>query len=75
MSTLSPQKQTLVNMIICMPEENVPTLLDYMLDSQLCYDENEPPLTPEEIECLKESEEDIKAGRLIPFDEVMKELW
>jgi hypothetical protein len=38
----------------------------------LAYDDD--PLTKEEIEAIRESGEDIRAGRVQPFDEVLVEL-
>jgi hypothetical protein len=38
----------------------------------LAYDEE--PLTSEELDAIRESEEDIRAGRVQSFDEVLEEL-
>jgi len=40
--------------------------------TELAYDDE--PLTKEELDAIKESEEDIKAGRVYSFEEVVKEL-
>jgi len=40
--------------------------------TELAYDDE--PLTKEEIEAIAEGEEDIRAGRVQSFDEVLKEL-
>ena len=39
--------------------------------AESAYDDE--PLTPEEIEAIKEGEEDLKAGRIRTLDEIMKE--
>ncbi len=75
MSAISAPRKMLIGLVLDMPEEKVPQILDYIVRNQLGYDEDEPPLTEDEIEGLKLAEQDIAEGRIIPFDEAMKELW
>ena len=75
MSAVSQQRKMLVELVLDMPEENIPQITEYIMREIIGYDEDEPPLTEDEIEGLRLAKEDIAAGRVIPFDEVMKELW
>ena len=75
MSAISAPRKMLIGLVLDMPEEKIPQILDYIVRNQLGYDEDEPPLTEDEIEGLKLAEQDIAEGRIIPFDEAMRELW
>ena len=75
MSDVSPKKKEVIMLVLDMSEEEISRLKDYIFLQHVGYDENEPPLTDEEIEGLKLAEQDIAEGRIIPFDQVIKELW
>ena len=75
MSDVSPKKKEVIMLVLDMSEEEISRLKDYIFLQHVGYDEDEPPLTEEEIEGLKLGEQDIAEGRIIPFDQVIKELW
>ncbi|MBQ7221442.1 MAG: hypothetical protein IJS28_10720 [Synergistaceae bacterium] len=75
MSTVSPQRKTLISLVCDIPEEKLPQMMNYVMREVIGYDEDEPPLTEDEIEGLKLAEQDIAEGRIIPFEEALKELW
>ena len=49
-------------------------LKDYIFLQHAGYDEDEPPLTEDEIEGLKIAEQEIAEGKGIPFEQLLKEL-
>lgn len=75
MSDLSAKKKEVIMLVLDMSEEEISRLKDYIFLQNVGYDEDEPPLTEDEIEGLKLAEQDIAEGRIIPFDQVIKELW
>ena len=75
MSAVSQQRKMLVELVLDIPEEKLPQIMNYVLREAIGYDEDEPPLTEDEIEGLELARQDIEAGRIIPFDQVIKELW
>ena len=73
--TVSEQRRMLINMVNDLQEDLIPLIIDDIMREQIGYDEDEPPLTKDEIEGLKLAEQDIAEGRIIPFDKALKELW
>ena len=72
---VSAQRKMLVALVLDMTEEEIQDALESMARNHFGYDEDEPPLTDDELEGLRLADEDIAAGRVRPFDEALKELW
>ena len=75
MSDVSQLKIDIIARVLDMSDELLPETMEYIMRQSIGYDEDEPPLTEDEIEGIKQAEKDIAEGRIIPFDQVIKELW
>ena len=64
MSAVSQQRKMLVELVLDIPEEKIPQITEYIMREIIGYDEDEPPLTEDEIEGLRLAKEDIAAGRV-----------
>lgn len=72
---VSAQRKMLIGLVNDLPEEQIPLILDYIIRNQFGYDEDEPPLTEDEIEGLKIAKQEIAEGKVIPLSKVMEELY
>ena len=73
--TVSAQRKILIGLINDLPEEKLQQAIDTLKLGLLEPDEDEPPLTEDEIRGLEIAKREIAEGKIIPFDEVLKELW
>ena len=60
-------------LVLDMSEEEISRLKDYIFLQNVGYDEDEPPLTEDEIEGIKQAEKDIAEGKIVPLSELLKE--
>lgn len=67
---LRPETKEKLNDLKIHPRETYDELINRLADA--AYDDE--PLSPEEIECLKVSEEEIKAGRYRTLRDIMCDL-
>lgn len=74
MSAISAPRKMLIGLVLDMSEEKVPQILDYIVRNQLGYDEDEPPLTEEELHGIAIAEQELAEGKGIPFSQLMREL-
>ncbi|MBQ7221441.1 MAG: hypothetical protein IJS28_10715 [Synergistaceae bacterium] len=73
MSTVSPQRKMLIGLVNDIPEEKLPHIIDCVMREVIGYDEDEPPLTEEELREIAISEQEIAEGKGIPLSELLKE--
>lgn len=75
MMTAAAQRKILIGLVNDLPDDKVPLTIDYILRGIYEADEDEPPLTEDEIRGLEIAKRELAEGKGIPFDEVLKELW
>ena len=74
MSEVSQLRKDIIALVLDMSDELLPETMEYIMRQTICYDEDEPPLTDDEIEAIKLAEQDIAEGKGIPISELLKEL-
>lgn len=72
--TASAQRKLLIGLVNDLPEEKLSAAINSILLGLYEYDEDEPPLTEDEIRGLEIAKREIAEGKIIPLDEVLKEL-
>ncbi len=70
----SSQRKILIGLINDLSDDKIPMVINYILRNN-DIDDDEPPLTEDEIRGLEIAKREIAEGKIIPFDEVMRELW
>ena len=70
----SSQRKILIGLINDLSDDKIPMVINYILRNN-DIDDDEPPLTEDEIRGLEIAKREIAEGKGIPFDEVMRELW
>ena len=73
MSAVSQQRKMLVNLVLDMPEEKIPQITEYIMREIIGYDDDEPPLTEDEIEGIRIAKQELAEGKGIPLSELLKE--
>lgn len=70
----SSQRKILIGLINDLSDDKIPMVINYIVRNN-DIDDDEPPLTEDEIRGLEIAKREIAEGKIIPFDEVMRELW
>ena len=73
--TISAQRKILIGLVNDIPEEKLQLAIDTLNLNLLEPDENEPPLTEDEMRGIAIAEKELAEGNVIPLSEVLKELW
>lgn len=73
MSDVSQLKLDIIARVFDLSDELLPETMEYIMRQSIGYDEDEPPLTEDEIEGIKQAEKDIAEGRIVPLSELLKE--
>ncbi|MBQ3652999.1 MAG: hypothetical protein II954_01125 [Synergistaceae bacterium] len=74
MSAISAPRKMLIGLVLDMSEEKVPDVLDLVMREIIGYDEDEPPLTEDELRGIAIAEQELAEGKGIPFSQLMREL-
>ena len=75
MSATPTPRQMLSDIMNDLPEAQKQHIINCIVREAIGYDEDEPPLTEDEIEGLEIGKQELAEGKGIPFSEVLKELW
>lgn len=71
--SVSPQRKMLIGLINDLQEEKLPQIIEYVMRETIGYDEDEPPLTEDELREIAIAEQEIAEGKGIPLSELLKE--
>ena len=72
MSEVSEGRKLLLNLVLDMSEELIPQTMEYIMREKIGYDEEEPPLTEEELTEIAIAEQEIAENKGIPLPELLK---
>ncbi len=75
--TVSAKRKLLLTLVNDLPEEKLESAISFVRWSiyEDNYDDDEPPLTDDEIRGLAIAKQELAEGKGIPLAEVIKELW
>lgn len=71
MASLTAEKETLYELIRLLPDDKVVSAIDYV---RFLAEDEEPPLTEEELAQIEASKMDIAAGNVSSWEEVKRRL-
>ena len=73
MSAVSEGRKLLISLVLDMSEALIPETMEYIMRRNIGYDEDEPPLTEEELHEIAIAEKEIAEGKGTPLSELLKE--
>ena len=73
MSDVSQLKLDIIARVLDMSDELLPETMEYIMRQSIGYDEDEPPLTEDELREIAIAEQEIAEGKGIPLSELLKE--
>ncbi|MBR0034798.1 MAG: hypothetical protein IJP54_03890 [Synergistaceae bacterium] len=73
MSDVSQLKLDIIARVLDLSDELLPETMEYIMRQSIGYDEDEPPLTEDELQEIAIAEQEIAEGKGIPLSELLKE--
>ncbi|MBQ4431243.1 MAG: hypothetical protein II877_07040 [Synergistaceae bacterium] len=73
MSDVSQLKLDIIARVLDLSDELLPETMEYIMRQSIGYDEDEPPLTEDELREIAIAEQEIAEGKGIPLSELLKE--
>ncbi len=73
MSDVSQLKLDIIARVLDLSDELLPETMEYIMRQSIGYDEDEHPLTEDELREIAIAEQEIAEGKGIPLSELLKE--
>ena len=73
MSEVSQLRKDIIARVLDLSDELLPETMEYIMRQSIGYDEDEPPLTEDELREIAIAEQEIAEGKGIPLSELLKE--